>query len=97
MIVFMQIILKVHLDDDDEERCLEFPVTPESTCEDVLACVREPGEGSAIITQLSNGQGKLLETFLDLQALPVNFIRLQCLLSMKNTWRWQWSCHTKDY
>ena len=59
---FVQIILKVHLD-DNEERCLEFPVTPESTCEDVLACMREPGEGSAIITQLSNGQGKLLETF----------------------------------
>lgn len=50
------IILKVHLD-DSEERCLEFPVNPDSTCEDVLACVNsESGEGSAIITQVYNGQ-----------------------------------------
>jgi hypothetical protein len=55
---FMQIILKVHLD-DNEERCLEFPVTPESTCEDVLACMREPGEGSAIITQLILNQREI--------------------------------------
>lgn len=52
----MQIILKVHLD-DSEERCLEFPVNPDSTCEDVLACVQESGEGPAILTQLANGHG----------------------------------------
>ncbi|VDI09464.1 apoptosis-stimulating of p53 protein 1 [Mytilus galloprovincialis] len=49
-----KIILKVHLD-DSEERCLEFPVNPDSTCEDVLACVQESGEGPAILTQLANG------------------------------------------
>ncbi|VDI26419.1 Hypothetical predicted protein [Mytilus galloprovincialis] len=49
-----EIILKVHLD-DSEERCLEFPVNPDSTCEDVLACVQESGEGPAILTQLANG------------------------------------------
>ena len=88
---FMQIILKVHLD-DNEERCLEFPVTPESTCEDVLACMREPGDGSAIITQLSNGQGKLLETFRS-SSITCKFYKIAMLLSMKNTW--QLSCHTK--
>jgi hypothetical protein len=52
-----QVILKVFLD-DDEERSIDVPVTPESTCEDVLECVREPGEEPCHIAELWRGCGE---------------------------------------
>ena len=50
-----QSILKVHT--DDGEKCV--PVTPETTCADVLECLRDPGEDNLCITEVKDNSGKL--------------------------------------
>lgn len=51
----LQIILKVY-SSDDSEKCYEVPVTPETICQDVVACVST--EDSSYLVQLWNGQGQ---------------------------------------
>lgn len=36
---------------EDNDKYIEVPVTPESTCNDVIACVQEPGDQSCSIIQ----------------------------------------------
>ena len=49
-----QIILKVY-SHDDSEKCFEVPITPETICHDVVACVSS--DSSSYLAQLWNGQG----------------------------------------
>lgn len=57
----MVIILKVHVDDLDQ-RCIEVPVTPETTCSDVLSLAQEPGGGATYcLVQTWKGQEQILK------------------------------------
>ncbi|KAL5009244.1 hypothetical protein ScPMuIL_014825 [Solemya velum] len=49
------IILKVYID-EDEQKSIDVPITPESTFGDVLECVREPGKSDSHIGELWRGR-----------------------------------------
>ncbi|XP_033736366.1 apoptosis-stimulating of p53 protein 1-like [Pecten maximus] len=56
-----QIILKVHVNDLDQ-RCIEVPVTPDTTCSDVLSLAQEPGGGATYcLVQTWKGQEQILK------------------------------------
>uniref|UniRef100_T1ILF3 Ras association domain-containing protein n=1 Tax=Strigamia maritima TaxID=126957 RepID=T1ILF3_STRMM len=57
-LVFMiPIILKVHA---DANSITEVPVTPETTCRDVLECCREPGDDDSHLVELWRGCERLV-------------------------------------
>lgn len=60
------IILRVY-SSDDSEKCYEVPVTPETICQDVVACVSS--EDSSYLVQLWNGQEKALDPHENLYAI----------------------------
>ncbi|XP_013416078.1 apoptosis-stimulating of p53 protein 1 isoform X2 [Lingula anatina] len=49
-----QIILKVYLD-SNHQRTAEVPITPETTCKDVIECCKEPGEEICHLAELWRG------------------------------------------
>ena len=55
LLFFFQSILKVFTDDGEKS----VPVTPETTCADVLECLRDPGEDNLCITEVRDNYGKL--------------------------------------
>ncbi|XP_060077098.1 apoptosis-stimulating of p53 protein 2-like [Ylistrum balloti] len=57
----MVIILKVYVDDLDH-RCIEVPVSPETTCSDVVSLAQEPGGGATYcLVQIWKGQEQILK------------------------------------
>ncbi|XP_061173781.1 apoptosis-stimulating of p53 protein 1-like isoform X2 [Saccostrea echinata] len=61
-----QIILKVYRG-DDLEKCFEVPITPETICQDVVACVSS--EEGSYLTQQWQGQEKALDPHENLHAI----------------------------
>ena len=59
-IFYFQVILKVFLD-DAETRVSEVPLTPATTCGDVIAYCKEPGEEECHLAELWRGCGKAYE------------------------------------
>ena len=61
-ILYFQVILKVFLD-DAETRVSEVPLTPATTCGDVIAYCKEPGEEECHLAELWRGCGKAHERY----------------------------------
>lgn len=54
---FFQMILTVFLS-NNEQILTEVPITPETTCRDVVEFCKEPGEGSCHLAEVWRGNGK---------------------------------------
>lgn len=54
---FFQMILTVFLS-NNEQILTEVPITPETTCRDVVEFCKEPGEGSCHLSEVWRGNGK---------------------------------------
>lgn len=52
-----QMILTVFLS-NNEQILTEVPITPETTCRDVVEFCKEPGEGSCHLSEVWRGNGK---------------------------------------
>lgn len=52
-------ILTVFLS-NNEQILTEVPITPETTCRDVVEFCKEPGEGSCHLSEVWRGNGKQL-------------------------------------
>lgn len=52
-----QVILTVYLS-DGEQAVTEVPITPETTCRDVVEFCKEPGESSCHLAEVWRGNGK---------------------------------------
>lgn len=57
MLLFFQMILTVFLS-NNEQILTEVPITPETTCRDVVEFCKEPGEGSCHLSEVWRGNGK---------------------------------------
>lgn len=53
----LQMILTVYLS-DGEQAATEVPITPETTCRDVVEFCKEPGEGSCHLAEVWRGNGE---------------------------------------
>lgn len=54
-----QMILTVYLS-DGEQAVTEVPITPETTCRDVVEFCKEPGESGCHLAEVWRGNGKQL-------------------------------------
>lgn len=54
-----QMILTVYLS-DGEQAATEVPITPETTCRDVVEFCKEPGESGCHLAEVWRGNGKAL-------------------------------------
>lgn len=63
-----QMILTVYLS-DGEQAVTEVPITPETTCRDVVEFCKEPGESGCHLAEVWRGNGK-------------NWIQLACFLAL---------------
>lgn len=52
-----QMILSVYLS-DGEQALTEVPITPETTCRDVVEFCKEPGESGCHLAEVWRGNGK---------------------------------------
>lgn len=54
-----QMILTVYLS-DGEQALTEVPITPETTCRDVVEFCKEPGESGCHLAEVWRGNGEIL-------------------------------------
>lgn len=66
LVIFLfQMILTVYLS-DGEQAATEVPITPETTCRDVVEFCKEPGESGCHLAEVWRGNGEKRRRFVKL-------------------------------
>ena len=88
--VLVQAILRVYLD-NNHERAVDVPLTPATSCSDVIDCCRPQGEEHCYLAELWRGCGMsnslvfLLTSFLNIEKIECSFYVFRSQFRLKRS------------
>lgn len=86
-----QMILTVYLS-DGEQAVTEVPITPETTCRDVVEFCKEPGESGCHLAEVWRGNGKVM-----FKRKNKGVSGRWSHLKLHNDWVWHFTYKQKNY